>query len=90
MSGHQLLQLVTEMRRALAEGSQPQKIAWQNHRALGAAETAFRDCLEAVEDEVAILSHDAVLRCCCTLLAMSWRISNNTAKNAKYSWNEAC
>ncbi len=54
MSGRQLLQLVTEMRRAMLGGSEPQKTAWQNHRALGAAETAFRDCLDALEDEVAI------------------------------------
>lgn len=54
LSGHQLLPLVKEMHRALIEGNYFQKTAWQNHRALGAAETAFRDCLDAMEDEVAI------------------------------------
>lgn len=52
VSGGQLLQLVTEMRRSLVGGSQPQRTTWLNHRALGAAETAFRDCLDATEDEV--------------------------------------
>ena len=55
MSGRQLLQLVTEMRRSLIEGCHSEQIAWQNHRALGAAETAFRDCLDEMEDEVIIL-----------------------------------
>ena len=54
MDGRQLLQLVTEMRRAIATGDESQRRSWQDHRALHAAHKALSECLDAVEDEVRV------------------------------------
>lgn len=52
MSGSQLLQLMTEMRRALEEGTAAERTAWLCHPALTAAELSMRDCLDRADNEV--------------------------------------
>lgn len=54
MSGRQLLQLITEMRRALAAADGLQKTAWQSHRAFEAAEASLGDLFETIDDEVSL------------------------------------
>ena len=52
VNGNQLLQLITEMRRAIMSAERPERVMLLQHRALFAAESSLQSGLDEINDEV--------------------------------------